>query len=101
MVRLLGNVAAQEGTLVEKRKFLMDGLCRLIGADAWVWAMVGSSEAGESVTFSVYLKGGFTEKQFAKYLTANEHEDMRVIQTPFLEEFSAKKNSHHPFTSAN
>ena len=39
MIRLLGETAAIQGGHAEMKRFLMNGLCDLIGADAWVWTL--------------------------------------------------------------
>ena len=39
IVRLLGEVAALQGDHAAKKRALMDGLCRLIGADYWGWGL--------------------------------------------------------------
>ena len=35
LIRLLGRVIAARGDQTEKRRLVMDGLCQLIGTDAW------------------------------------------------------------------
>jgi DNA-binding CsgD family transcriptional regulator len=91
MIKLLGAIAGVNGSLSYKRGLLMDGLCELIGVDCWHWSMLGEVKGGDLPSFSVYLKGGFTEQQFADYLKAQEHKDMAMLQAPFFEEFTAKK----------
>lgn len=41
IVRLLGRVIAQRLDIDGSRKNLMDGLCEIIGADAWLWGKGG------------------------------------------------------------
>jgi len=91
MVRLLGEVAAAEGSLSFKRNLLMSGLCELVGVDAWYWGMVGRAEPGKLPSFAIQIKGGFTEEQFANYLKAQEHPDMKALNAPFLAECAEKK----------
>ena len=76
MVRFLGEVAAAEGSLPFKRNLLMHGLCRLVDVDAWYWGVIGRSEPGKLPSFTINLKSGFFEQQFADYLKAPEHSDM-------------------------
>ena len=40
VIRLLGEVIAAPGDIQDKRRLLMDGVCGLIGATAWVWAKI-------------------------------------------------------------
>lgn len=91
LIRLLGEVAAAQGTLSQKRALLMDGLCQLIQIDAWYWAMLGRAEPGQLPSFSINLKGGFTDQQFADYLAAQEHPDMKLLNAPIIEELITKK----------
>ena len=93
MVRLLGEVAAAEGSLAFKRNLLMNGLCELVDVDAWYWCQLGQAESGKQPSFAVSLKGGFTDDQFANYLAAVEHPDMKELNAPFLAE-CAETNAH-------
>ena len=90
IVRLLGKVAVDGKSLNDKRAILMKGMCELIKADRWVWGLLGRGEAGELPTFSLQARGGFTEKQFADYLKAQEHPDMGRYNAPFLAEYAEK-----------
>lgn len=45
IVRLLGNVSALEGSLLEKKRLLMGDLAELVNADRWLWAGQTSPEA--------------------------------------------------------
>lgn len=93
MVKLLGDIAGMNDTLENKRRALVEGLARLIDADAWYWAILGNGTPGERPTFSVYLKQGFGEAQFARYLRALEHPEMKGFNEPFFAEFA--RNGHH------
>lgn len=92
MIHLLGEVAGSEAPLGKRRRSLMDGLCQLVDADAWILIKLGRRKPGELPTFSILLHGGFTEQRFADFLRANEHPDMRAVNQPFLEELSIKKS---------
>lgn len=39
MVRLVGEVVVADGDLAAKRRYLMDGLSRLVKADGWLWSV--------------------------------------------------------------
>ena len=88
LVRVLAEVAVISGDLRAKRMALLERLAELVDADAWHWCFVAGKEAGKLPTFSVFLKGGFTEEQFAKYLRAQEHPDMAKFNAPLLAEFA-------------
>ena len=89
MIRLLAGLAVGDDSLAGKRALLMGGLCQIIGADRWVWTLIGRKEAGEMLTFSVQAHGGFGEQQFTRYLEAQEHPDMKEYNAPFLAEYAA------------
>ncbi len=92
MVRLLGSVIAAPGDFQEKRRLLMDGLCDLIGASAWVWSM--SEFHPDKPPSSVGLiHGGFDEVRFARYLEAINHPAMEAVSRPSSIELQ-KKGTH-------
>lgn len=89
MVRLLGSVIAAPGDFQEKRRRLMDGLCEIIGATAWVWSL--SVFHPDKPPSSVGLiHGGFDEGRFASYLEAINHPAMEAVSRPSSLELQAK-----------
>lgn len=72
IVRLLGEVAAIQGDHAEKKRYLMDGLCSLIGADYWGWGLASQFEPGKPPVYIGATMGGFRENQLAKFLQAVE-----------------------------
>lgn len=93
IVRLLGEVAVLDGTPGDKRFAVMDGLKELIDADAWVWSVTSPTNPGDHPAYSIFLKDGFTEAAFARYLDALEHPDMGHLTAPFFEDLN-KSGSH-------
>lgn len=93
IIRLLGDVAAEEGSHTVQKERLMNGLCRLVGGDAWIWCLGVQMKAGEQPVYTSFLHGGFTEQRFANYLTAIEHPDMADLTAPMLGEMS-ERNTH-------
>lgn len=86
MVRLLGEAAALGGDDHTKTKrFLMDGLCELISADAWAWTLGVSIKPGAQQTYAGILHGGFDEQRFADLLIAIEHPAMAQVVAPFFQ----------------
>ncbi|MDF1741234.1 MAG: helix-turn-helix transcriptional regulator [Verrucomicrobiales bacterium] len=79
MVRLLGEVAALEAGHDERKKFLMNGLCALIDADYWVWALATKFVAGEQPVYTAMAADGFETDQFPKLLVAFEHPDIGFL----------------------
>lgn len=76
MVRLLGDTVAGEGDHAIKKRFLVDGLCRLIDADCWIWALGNRIEPGQAQVYFNMLHSGFDEERFATFLQAIEHPAM-------------------------
>jgi len=76
MVRLLGETIALPGDHQAKKRFLMDGLCELIGADSWAWTLGCEVTPGEGQVYVGFMHGGFEEQRFANLLQAIEHPQM-------------------------
>jgi DNA-binding CsgD family transcriptional regulator len=90
MVRLVGEVVAVPGGHAEKKRFLMEGLCRLVDADAWVWGLSCQREPDQPQVYVSFVKGGFTEQTFVKFLEACEHPDMIELASRFFIELKEK-----------
>ncbi len=89
IVRLLGEVIAVRGDIHQKRRLLMDGLCGLIDATAWVWAM--SEFHPDKPPSSIGLEhGGFAEERFARYLDAINHPAMEPVMRPSSHELQTR-----------
>lgn len=85
IVRLLGDVAAMQGSLAEKRTHLMDGICRLIRADMWLWAMMGELDPARNPAHTIFLRNGFSDEEFVAYLKTQEHRDLQWLTAPFFQ----------------
>lgn len=96
MVRLLGGVIAAPVDFQDKRRLLMDGLCEMIGATAWVWSMAEHQPDGPPSVVG-RLHGGFDEGRFATYLEAINHPAMDAVARPSSRELCAK-GSHSAHT---
>ncbi len=79
IVRLLGEVIDNTGSASVRKRQLMDGLCRMIGADAWAWSLVHLEE-GSAPRQVLMLHGGFDEKRLALWARAIEHP---ALKPPF------------------
>ncbi len=86
MVGVLGHIAGLDEDLATRRRIFLERLAELIDADCWHWCLLGRKTPGELPTFSVFLKGGFTEERFTKYLAAQEHPEMAMFNAPILAE---------------
>lgn len=90
LVRLLGEVAVFDSDSAGKKRFLMDGLCGLIGADAWVWALMCQPGTGQPQVYVNLVHGGFDEARFARLLRALEHPEMSWVARSFFEELERR-----------
>lgn len=84
MVRLLGETAALNGSHADMKRFLVGGLCELIGADAWVWTLSVTIVPGAPQTYAGFIHGGFDESRFTRFLTAVEHPAMAEATSAFF-----------------
>jgi DNA-binding CsgD family transcriptional regulator len=89
IVRLLGEIIAAPGGIQEKRRLLMDGLCQLIHATAWVWCMA-EFDPDKPPSFIGLIHSGFSDERFARYLEAMNHPDMEPVTRPSSLELQAK-----------
>jgi DNA-binding NarL/FixJ family response regulator len=99
-MRLLGNTAAVEGDHTEKKRFLMDGLCELIRADAWVWALGTWGKIGDPPVYVGIMHGGFDVERFAKMLKVFEHPHNGEIVGPWLYEVTHQRK-HSTYSLAD
>ena len=84
MVRLVGEVAALTGGHAEKKRYLMEGLCKLVDADAWIWGLSCQREPEKPQVYVSLLRGGLTDEQFTKLLEAVEHPQMIEFASRFF-----------------
>jgi DNA-binding CsgD family transcriptional regulator len=91
MVRLIGEVAADPGGHAEKKRRLMYGLCQLVGADFWVWALSTSLIPGRQPVYLAAFNGGFESGQFAHFMRAVDHPDMARLTAPLAAELREKR----------
>ena len=89
IVRLLGEVIVAPGEIHDKRRLLMDGLCELIDATAWVWSM--SQFHPDKPPSSIGLiHGGFDEARLAKLFEAINHPALEAVSRPSSLELQEK-----------
>ena len=91
VVRILGEVAASRDDHAAKKRQLMDGLCQIVGADFWVWALGAAVEPGQPPIYTSMLTGGFEPAQFGRLLKALEHPDMAAMTEPFARLLAQKR----------
>ena len=91
IVRLVGEVAAHPGGHAEKKRYLIEGLCQLVDADAWIWGLSCQREPDQPQVYVSLLKGGLTEEEFVKFLQAVEHPEMIEFASKFFIELKQSK----------
>lgn len=91
MVRMVAEVAALRGDHATSKRYLMNGLKEMIGADSWVWAL-GYLDPSRPPVYAAYLHEGFDDDRFARYLQAVEHPGMKVLMEPFTRELMERKS---------
>jgi DNA-binding NarL/FixJ family response regulator len=89
IVRLLGDVISAPGEIQDKRRMLMDGLCRMIDTTAWVWCMA-EFDPDKPPSFIGLIHSGFDEERFTRYLEAMNHPAMQAVTRPSSVELVAK-----------
>ena len=91
IVRLISRVVANPGNHAAKKRFLMDGLCDLIGANAWAWTLSCQRDPDKPQIYTSFLNGGFSEEGLVKVLQAIEHPDMVQIAAKFFSEIQKRQ----------
>jgi len=75
MVRLLGDVAAINGSLPARKRALMEGLAEVIDADAWMWTVSRVHAQTNTATSLGLLHGGFSDKQVLAAIESSQQTD--------------------------
>jgi DNA-binding CsgD family transcriptional regulator len=71
IIRLLGQLAVQEGDLPVKRRFLTGGLAELVQADYWFWLHLKDDTRSDRPMPFGLLDGGFSQSQRVKFAEAS------------------------------
>jgi DNA-binding CsgD family transcriptional regulator len=93
IVRLLGEVVALRGGHARQKRYLMEGLCKIVEADAWVWGLSCRRDPSQPEVNVSIMNGGFSDESFAKFLQALDHPEMASFASKFYTELQ-KKNTH-------
>jgi DNA-binding CsgD family transcriptional regulator len=94
MVRLLGEVAALPGTHFDKKRHLMEGLCRLTDSDAWAWGLAAEMNPDKLPVYVGFQHGGFTDEQLGWYLKLQAHPDMVWVSAPLSNTLLEHEGQH-------
>lgn len=90
IVRLLGEVAASDGSHAATKQHLMDGLVRIIDADAWIWMLGCEVQPGEQPIYLSMSHGGFSEERYGQLLQAAAHPDMAWLSETMIRDMLTK-----------
>lgn len=86
IVRLLGDVVVSGGDFSGVKRRLVEGLCRLVDADAWTWSLGCTAQPGEQPIYLGLAHGGLDEARYASLLLAAGHPDMAWTSEKLLGE---------------
>ncbi len=86
IVRLLGEVCALPDDHAAKKRYLMEGLCNIVDADYWLWALAAELEPGKFPVYVGFLSGRFSETEMAEFLQIQTHPDMVKWTIPLATE---------------
>lgn len=93
IIRLLGEVAAHQGSEAQRKRFLMNEICRLVDCDYWVWVLVAEMEPGKLPVYVGFQHGGFSEAQMTRYLKIQTHPDMAWISEPLANALALREST--------
>jgi DNA-binding CsgD family transcriptional regulator len=91
LARMISEATALDVSVVEKRRHLMNSICRYLKADAWAWGHAAEMTPGKLPVYVAMLSGGFSEEQWASFLTVQTHPQMARISAPVALELAEKK----------
>lgn len=86
IVRLLGDVITSRRDFSGVKRQLVEGICELINADAWIWSLACAAEPGEQPVYLGLAHGGFDAARYASVLQAAAHPDMAWTSVKVLTE---------------
>ncbi len=92
MVRLLGETCAFEGTINQKKQFLMKGLCQLLDIYCWAWVHAVELIPGNLPVYVAYLHNGFTEDSLPLFVKIQSHPDMARFSAPLCRDLAGRKS---------
>ncbi|MBB6308819.1 helix-turn-helix transcriptional regulator [Xanthobacter tagetidis] len=90
IVRLLGDVIVSRQDFSSVKRQLVEGICRLIDADAWTWSLGCFAEPGAQPVYLGMAHGGFDEARYTRLLLAASHPDMAWTSERLLTEMRTK-----------
>jgi DNA-binding CsgD family transcriptional regulator len=86
IIRLIADVHLISGDHVARKRVLMSGLARLVGADSWAWGMAFQMAPDKPSVHLSMVHGGFGDDTYAGFTQAYNHPEMSKIHAPFARE---------------
>ncbi len=86
IIRLLGEVVSLASDHTGKKRCLMEGLCDIVDADYWLWALAAELEPGKFPVYVGFLSGRFTDTLLADFLKIQAHPEMIEWTVPLASE---------------
>lgn len=68
IVRLVGQVAGMRAARAAKRRALMDGLTKMIDADAWAWIISRAADDNNNPAVAHFQHQGYSDEQLSLYI---------------------------------
>ncbi|CAH1655168.1 helix-turn-helix transcriptional regulator [Chelatococcus asaccharovorans] len=90
IVALLGEVITSRRDFSGVKRLLVEGICRLVEADAWTWSLGCAAQPGEQPIYLGLAHGGFDKERYARLLLAAGHADMTWTSEKLLGELRQK-----------
>jgi len=91
MVNLIADVAKLDAPLPAKRQRLMDGLIRLVDADAWAWIVSRASETNNNPAVAAFLCGGMDPEKIGRYVQLMQDRDQVPVEYAALNKLRHEK----------
>ncbi len=84
IVRLLGGVCGLTGGVLERKRYLLDGLGDLVSADYLGWVLAAAVVPGERPIYVGFETRGFSEEQLGKFLQIQSHPSLAMYSEPMM-----------------
>ena len=91
MVRLIADVSATPGDHEEKKTALMNGLCKLVRGDFWIWGLATDFNPEVPAIYTAMTTGGFSAEQVPKLLIALEDDRLADTMRPLGREIDQNR----------
>ena len=86
VVRLLGEVSALRGSVIDRKRHLLDGMAELVSADYVAWVLAAATVAGEQPIYVGFETRGISPEQMTKFLRIQAHPALaRYLKTVLAE----------------